>query len=86
MKWLEGTFESVHKRFIRRSQLSGHCSSLGDVPALLPVERIHVVHQLLECQSLGRRHRLGAESVSDDAHLRRRKAAGLPVAARHTPK
>ena len=86
MKWLEGTFESVHKRFIRRSQLSGHYSSLGDIPALLHVKKIHVVHQLLKRQPLGRRHCLGAEPVADDAYLRHRKADGLLVAARHTPK
>ena len=86
MKWREGTFESVHERFRRRSQLSGHYSSLGDVLALLPVERVHVVYQLLERQPLGCRHRLGSEPVADDAYLRGRKAAAISVAARHTPK
>ena len=43
--------------------LVGDIHLLGDVPALLPVERIHVVHQLLECQPLGRRHRLGLNQL-----------------------
>ena len=49
--------------------LVGDIHLVGDVPALLHVERIHVVHPLLERQPLGRRRRIGAEPVSNDSSI-----------------